>query len=80
MMLCFVAESLLLKANAGTVRFQTRFAVFLGIERRLKRARTTRKGGMTHHLAVSSVNWPPVWSVQIPSGKCRDIRISLKTS
>ena len=26
---------------------------------------------MTHHLAVSSVNWPPVRSEQIPSGKCR---------
>ena len=31
MTLCLVAESQFLKANAGTVRSQTRFAAFLGI-------------------------------------------------
>jgi hypothetical protein len=68
---CLVAVSPFLKANAGTVRSQTRFAVIPAIESRLERARTAQKSGMTHHLAVSSVNWQPVRTEPIPSGKCR---------
>jgi len=68
---CLVAVSPFLKANSGTVRSQTRFAVVPAIERRLERARTTQKRGITHNLAVSTVNRQPVRSEQIPSGKCR---------
>ena len=61
---------IVLKANAGTVRFQTRFAVFLGIERRLKRARTTRKawndtpsGSIITQLAAGVVRTDSIWEM-----------------
>jgi hypothetical protein len=71
MTLCLVAESPLLKANAGTVRFQVRFAAFLGIRSGLERP---SQGEFMEREATSGyhrLNRLPVWSVQVSSGKCR---------
>jgi uncharacterized Zn finger protein len=71
---CLVAESPFLRANAGTVRFQTRFAAFLAIGRRLKRARMTQKRGRTRRLAISSgqlaanvVGTDSIWRMSVNS-------------
>ncbi len=68
---CLVAESTFLRANAGTVRFQTRFAAILGIRNGLRRPSQgefmEREATSGYHL----LNRPLVRSVQIPPGKCR---------
>jgi hypothetical protein len=52
--LCPVTELPLLKANTGTVRSQTRLTASLATRNRLRRAKTTPKCGLIHHLGISS--------------------------
>jgi hypothetical protein len=59
------------KANAGTVRFQTRFAAILSTRSRLKRPSQGEFMEREATLGYHQVNGLPVRSVQIPSGKCR---------
>jgi hypothetical protein len=66
MTLCLVAESPFLKANAGTVRFQVRFAVFLDVLRVSGKAKMETRHGMSPTPWLSSAQ-PTVGAVGINS-------------